>query len=299
MQSKIPFLNDAKILDKINRMHCLPVLCGANDQLWKYISHNESANVEEIASLIRYDPILVVKVLRMANQSIFGKRKEIVTLRAAIELIGFENIRSICSSSLLNSVFSDTGKIDVFLRESFWKHSYTTARMASAIVQKRTWISEEQAYTLGLVHDIGTTIAAVFFPEPTAFLRDLAKTRKIPLWLVEDQFGFSHTWVGEWLAIKWGFPEVFQHVIAFHHQPEKSTEFKPEVKLISLANILACAEDYPERVRDEVTRSYLKDLYITEQEWEECIGSLDTVKDEAQQIWNMIGQERMGDGAFG
>ena len=299
MQSKLPFLNDAKILDKINRMHCLPVLCGAIDQLWEYISHNESATVEEIASLIRYDQVLVAKVLRLANGSIFGQRNKIITLREGIELIGFENIRSICLSSLLNSLFFDKEKIDVCLREWFWKNSYTTARIASTIVKKRAWISEEQAYTLGLVHDIGTTCVAVFFPELAAFLKDLAKIRKIPLWHVEQQYGFSHTRVGKWLAIKWGFPEVFQNVIAFHHQPEKSTKFKPEVKVISLANILACAEDYPELVWDRVTRSYLNDLYITEQEWEECIRSLDIIQGEAQQIWNMIGQERMGDGAFG
>ena len=289
MQSKIPQLNEAMILDKIGRMQHLPLLCGSLDRLWELVSNNESADVEEIAGLVRYDQILVAKVLQAANRSIFGKRKEIHTLRKAIELLEVENIRSICLSSLLNSGFSDTAKMDATHRESLWKHSYITARIAGIIVKKRAWMSEEQAYLLGLVHDIGVTAATILFPEPVARLKEPPETKKTPRREEEQRFGFLHTRIGKLLAIKWGLPEVFVNVIAFHHQPEQSTKFKPEVKLIGLANILACAEDHSELICDETTCSYLKDLYITEQEWEECIGSLDTVKDQAQQIWNLIG----------
>ena len=294
---KLPF-NDADIPDRINQVHDLPILCNAIGQVWENISEDGMASVEELASLIRYDQILAAKVLRAANSTIFGKRKQILTLDEGIEFIGTEKVRSICLSSLLKCLISDREKIDASLKESFWKHSYLSARIASMIVQKRTWVSTQQAYILGLIHDIGRTAAATCFSESYRFLEDLARARKIPVWHVECQYGFSHTQLGLWLAIKWGLPEVFQNVIAFHHLPEKTKKFRPEVKLIHLADILANADHYPELIWDKVTLSSLRDLYISEGEWEDCIQSLGNIKDEAEQIWNMVGQERTGDGAF-
>lgn len=135
--------------------------------------------------------------------------------------------------------------------------------MAGAIAQRRNWITGQQAYVLGLIHDIGSTAMASLFLDQYRYLQKLSIDRKIPPWYIETEHGFNHSMIGERLAIKWSLPAVFQSVIRFHHEPYKTNRFRPEVKLVGLACILANARDYPQFLRDKVTLSYCAGLYIT------------------------------------
>ncbi len=67
----------------------------------------------------------------------------------------------------------------------------------------------------------------------------------------------------------------------FHHEPEKSPAFKPEAKLIALANILANSREFPEYLDDDLTLKYRKDLYICEEEWDEY-------KERLEEMWPMV-----------
>lgn len=253
------------------------------------IIYDEIASARELESLIRYDQSLSGKILRIANSAYYGFRDQVVSISRAIVTIGYYKARSICVAALLMELFSEQRKLDIEYKEAFWKHAFATARIASEIAKRRPWIRPEDAYILGLLHDLGHVAMAVHLNDHFVSIQHLAKSRKIPVWCAEFQYGLSHAQVGKWIAIRWKLPEIFQRVMEYHHAPEKSPSFEPEVKMIALANILANSSEFPEYMDDPFTLSYCGDMFISEEEWEEYQQRLDEIWSEVDQLWSLLG----------
>ncbi len=117
---------------------------------------------------------------------------------------------------------------------------------------------------------------------------DLAELRGVSPWIIELQYGLTHTTIGRWIAAKWALPEVFGRVMEFHHQPERSPSFGPEVRLIALADILAHSDRLPSLLEDPQTLAICRDLFITEEEWEECREALPEIRVQVDQLWNLL-----------
>jgi hypothetical protein len=48
--------------------------------------------------------------------------------------------------------------------------------------------------------------------------------------------------------------------------------------------------EYPELVNEESTLSHCRDLYISEEEWEEYQESVERIWPEVDQLWNLLGR---------
>jgi len=252
------------------------------------IIQDEIASAKELESIVKYDQGLSAKVLRIANSAFFGLRSQITTLSRAIMTIGYFKVRAMCLSTLLMEFFSCPQSLDASQKEAFWKHAFATARIASEIAQKRPWVSREQAYILGLLHDLGRVLMAVHFPRHHRSIENLAESRKIPMWFAENQYGLTHTQMGKWAAVKWAFPDMFQMVMEFHHSPDKSPCHAPEVRIISLADVLAHSREYPLSANDDYTILCCKELFINEDEWSEHQDRLEEIWSEVDQLWDLL-----------
>jgi len=280
-------LNAQEIRYQISQIKEIPSLPQSVHRLIEIIN-DEVESAEELESIISYDQALTAKMLRIANSTYYGCRKKIRTLAGAILTIGLTQARSICLFTLLNSLLTNGRKLDPAHRERLWKHSFASSRIAAEIAKKRPWMKLKEAAILGLMHDIGHVVMAMHFREQFEYIVELADQRKNPLWCVEMQTGLSHTEIGKYLAARWALPEVFQNVIEFHHSPDKCKSFQVETKLIYLANILANSREFPELLNDEATLAYCRDLYISEEEWEEYQDGLKLIWPEVEQLWNLL-----------
>ena len=94
--------------------------------------------------------------------------------------------------------------------------------------------------------------------------------------------------VGKWLSIRWAFPELFQVVMVFHHEPLRAPAFRSEATIIALANILANSKDYPEYLNDYCTLRYREKVMISEEEWSEHQERLNEIWSEVDQFWSLL-----------
>ncbi|NLJ29546.1 MAG: HDOD domain-containing protein [Deltaproteobacteria bacterium] len=283
----LPQLDEKEIRYRIFQINDFPPMPISLERLLEVIQ-NEVASIKELESIVQYDQTLSAKIMRIANSSYYGFRGKISTLARAMVLMGFEEVRSICLCTLLREMISGKMPLKARERETFWKHALVVGRVAALISQKRPWISKAEAYTLGLLHDLGQVIMAAYLSDHYHFILKLSKMRNIPMWCAESAYEVTHTVVGRWLAVKWGLPEVFQRVLEFHHAPEGAPSYKSEVKMIYLADVLSNSREYPEFLNDDVTLSYCSDLCVTEEEWEEYREELDAIWSEVDQIWNLL-----------
>ena len=288
MDNKAPGIpSKQEIRYRIAQISDLPPVTGALQRLLEII-YNEVASLTELENVILYDQSLAAKVLTLANSSYYGRRSAVNTIAKAIMLVGFEQIKSICLSSILMQLCANGKNLEPKERERLWKHAFATALIAGEIVRTKPWIKRDLAYVLGLFHDIGRLAMAVHFIDYYNMVSDLADTRNIPQWAVESQWGITHTEIGRWMCIKWALPEMFRKVAEFHHQPHQSPSHRSEVTLVYLADVLADSERFPECVNDEHTLSCARQLLLTEEDWELCIERSRAVWPQVDAFWALL-----------
>jgi HD-like signal output (HDOD) protein len=287
MEAEYALPDEKEIQHRVCQIKDLPPLPRMLQKLLE-ILHEEGAFVEDLEGLIKYDQSLSAKVLRVANSTYYGYRSRVSSLSRAIMILGFEHVKTICLSALLVEFFSGKPGLAASEKERLWKHAFAAANIASEMARKRPWIKKEDAYILGLLHDLGWLVMAIYFGDYYASVRDLADFRKVPAWHIEIEYGLTHTRIGKWLAVKWALPEMFARVMEFHHAPEASPSFKSEAKIIALADILANSREYPDYLTSDFVLSYCRDLFITEEEWigyqEYLTGMWSTV----DQLWDLL-----------
>ena len=125
--------------------------------------------------------------------------------------------------------------------EQFWEHNIAAGQGARIIAQECHYPYLEQAFLIGLMHDIGKAILASSFTKD--FNRAVENAQDEGRFIRETEkevFGFSHDEAGAWLAQYWKFPKQLIMPIQFHHNVAQTpSEYKTETIIAHCANYLA------------------------------------------------------------
>ncbi len=208
--------------------------------------NSPDASLEKIGALIEQDPPMSAKILKLVNSAIFALRLDVNRASEAVMYLGIETTKAILLLAHSTSAFHPIERIH-FSMEQLVRHSVATARFAR-------WISQEecprgqtpdQAYTAGLLHDIGKFLLAANRPE--AYGRAIQHARKNQLSLRQaemDFFGADHAEIGGALLASWGLPQPIVEAVALHHAPRWFGEpsFCPATA-VHAANFLAIEDD--------------------------------------------------------
>jgi putative nucleotidyltransferase with HDIG domain len=130
--------------------------------------------------------------------------------------------------------------------ERIWDHSLTVAKTARLIMLRLTSAQRlaNDAFTAGLLHDIGRIVLATNLPADYREVLDASRESGLPLHMEEiRQFGINHTQVGAYLLGIWGMPAALVETAALHHAPSHTET--PEISLLTavhVANVLAHAQ---------------------------------------------------------
>lgn len=177
------------------------------------IAEGETFSAHELAQAISSDPALTARVLRVANSAYYGFPRRITTIRDAVVLLGFRQIRStLLATSVMRSMPSYDG-IDAF---AFWRHSVAVGLLAE-FTAKIAGVPQGDAFTAGVLHNVGRLALDQARPAEFRRARILAADHHISVHDAERQvFGFTDAEVGGALALHWRFPEELASAIAQH-----------------------------------------------------------------------------------
>ncbi|VAX07070.1 hypothetical protein MNBD_GAMMA25-779 [hydrothermal vent metagenome] len=184
---------------------------------------------------ISKDQALTARVLRIANSPFYGMSSHIDNLQQAGTLLGLHTIHGIITAVGIIGHFppQENQRFDCY---SFWLHSIGTGCCAQ-VIARHTGLDPEQAFTAGLLHDIGKLVLAAYFEDN--FSRVLAWRDKHDCLIREAEesvLGFDHTKIGARVAQHWKLPKLLVNAIHFHHAlPDKITLL---AELVHLADIL-------------------------------------------------------------
>jgi putative nucleotidyltransferase with HDIG domain len=199
------------------------------------ITDEDQQSAESLASAIEIDQAFSAKVLRVANSAFYGMAQRVYTVRDAILLLGYEEVRGLAiAAAAVTGMWVES---ELFDRKKFWIHSLSCGLFAEAIARRLRHPKPEAVFTLGVLHDIGRVIMIQSQPLQYKNAIEMSRSQKLYLWKAERAvFGFHHADVGSGLAHKWNLPEGYAEAIKYHH------EYDSSVTELRLARILALAD---------------------------------------------------------
>jgi putative nucleotidyltransferase with HDIG domain len=132
----------------------LPVRPGAAMRLL-WMLDDSGASAADLGRVIDSDPLLSAHVRRLANTHFYGLSSEVSDPWRAVTVLGLATLRAVATTAAFD-LFSDEGRP---LPAGYWAHALTTAAAASTIA-RRVGVLPNEAFSLGLLHDIGTALVA-------------------------------------------------------------------------------------------------------------------------------------------
>lgn len=178
----------------------------------------EDVTVADIARILAQDPAASAKILQITSSAFFGLSRPATSIAHAVSYIGMDIVRAlVMSSHLIGCV--DRSLVPGLSIEAIQQASVLTARVARRLA--RGAISPDDAFTAGLLHDVGTLALAATCPGGmTGVYADAATRRGKPLHEVErDHLGVNHAEVGGYVLGLWGLPGALVEAVACHHAP--------------------------------------------------------------------------------
>jgi HD-like signal output (HDOD) protein len=223
----------------LDRIRDLPVMPEVAVKVMNLTGEKLEISFKELEAIIKIDPGLTAKILKIANSALYARQREIKSLQMAITLLGFKNIKSLVLLITASNLFPRM-RTSAF-HKTYWKHSILSAFLSKSLaVRCGRSESAEEAFIAGLLHDIGQ--AGLFTASPAEYAQALEaeKLGALLLETIEEQmFGVTHRQIGGALLKKWNFPVLFVDVALEHESLNISSAHKSFVILVSTGCILA------------------------------------------------------------
>jgi HD-like signal output (HDOD) protein len=229
-----------RILREIVRVDDLPTIPESMLEVQR-LANAESADAKALAKVIKRDPTLAARLLRIANSAFYGPRsKPISSIQFAITRLGFQEVARLALASSVIEQFALTfNTIDYY---AFWRHSLAAAQLAQTICERDATpfrLEPSAAYMAGLLHDIGLLVYDRYYPR---IFDEIANhsllTTQSYLMAEQELLGKeAHCFVGGALMEVWKLEAAAVAAVRYHHLPEKAPN-----RFQGMAHILAVAE---------------------------------------------------------
>ncbi|HLP78499.1 MAG TPA: HDOD domain-containing protein [Candidatus Paceibacterota bacterium] len=216
----------------------LPSLSSINNAL-QGLLFAEQRFSQQISEIIRRDPSLTSRLLRLVNSVYYGLTTPVNSIEEAVFYLGIRQIRQLTTVTPIIEDFQKLSGKCAFPWREFWQHCIGTAILTREIYSSVEAAPDESDYVAGLVHDVGKIVMAYSFPEHFAEIHRQAEPGTVELIDLENQIlGIDHAELGALYLERHHLPELMVNAARYHHSPEKAGEFAPIVASVQIADLL-------------------------------------------------------------
>jgi len=184
-----------------------------------------NSGMDDIADLIRLDPALATRVIRISNSAWFKRGLPCSTIEEAVNRVGFREVYRVVAVVASNAMVAEP--LVAYGRDALmmWRESISCA-FAAEILAERLGEEMSVAYMSGLLHTIGRLPINQY----VLSLSDPCKP------LAEESFprehsgaeyallGFSQAEVGAFMLAKWDFTPATIRPIQHQYEPLEAEE---------------------------------------------------------------------------
>lgn len=213
-------MNSGAKLRLQERISAFPAMPGNASRVLQVLRDPKAsaANIERVVSL---DPGLTANILRYANSAFVGLRGKVGSLREAVVHLGLQRLQEMTVAASVNSMMvTEVPGYEVAPGE-MWRHAIGVAVGAELLARDQRMASTGDAFTAGLLHDIGKLVAGEWVGEHwqeldthSTFGHSFDDAERAVL-------GMDHGQCGADILEHWGLPRGLCAAVRYHHRPDQ------------------------------------------------------------------------------
>ena len=195
----------------------------SNNRALSDLVKSDFSGTAQIAEIIRRDPSLSARLLRMVNSVYFSLSARVNNIEEAVFFLGLRQIREL---SMATPVIEELERLKSATTtplpwKELWSHSIASAMLTREILQTTSLsIDDDTDYLVGLLHNVGKVVMANAYP---AELEKISRTRhKTPLDICaaeSKQIGWDHAQIGAYYLERHQLAEEIVFAVRYHNNP--------------------------------------------------------------------------------
>lgn len=202
-----------------------------------------NSTTDDLAEVLRMDPAISARLLRIVNSPLYGFPKQIDTVSRAVNIVGMQAINDLVTATTVGRTFSGM-PIQLMDVPKFWSKSVFCALLAGKIAKSCGINDSERFFIEGLLRDIGHFVLYQTVPQRAQSALIEAGYLESSLAEVEQSnIGCDFAEVGAELIRTWGMPMQIEQSVRCQLSPNDAGEFILHASIVHLAGVVA---DYEE-----------------------------------------------------
>jgi HD-like signal output (HDOD) protein len=224
-----------RVLKVVEQNTDVPAFSASARKLMSLVNKGD-VNLEQITEIVRLDPGITAKFLKLASSPAFSG-ESITNIQDALMLLGLNEVRKAASAFVvINSFAHFRIKVDW---ELFWMHSILTARLTELLADAHREC-EGKEYLAGLIHDIGKLFLEHHFAKEFEHVIFRAMATGKGMHEAEScLFDITHAEMSAILCQKWQLDKEITGAVQCHHDPSSSKDFALLATCICVADKLS------------------------------------------------------------
>jgi HD-like signal output (HDOD) protein len=207
------------------------------------LASNDDVQLHQLCELIASDPAFASEVLTVANSPVYASRNPSGSILQAIVVLGAYMLQGLCITVGVRSYLGKSMSQPAM--RGLWHHNLACALIAQRLGAAGL-IDKDQAYTAGILHDVGRFALAVIQPKDYAALLETHRGSADSILEREREiFGWDHCETGQRLIADWKLPTEYCGAVHHHHTPRSEDADWGLAELAKVSCRMADAAGFP------------------------------------------------------
>jgi HD-like signal output (HDOD) protein len=229
----------------------------------KRLLGNANSSMQEVIQLVRIDPGITARVLRLGNSAYYGRGQRCYTVDEAVTRVGYGQIYELVAHAVASQVLVRPLEVYALETEELWHQSIACALGAELLAQ-RVGADRDICYTVGLLHAVGMVAIDEWAFRVARGLRFISAG--VPLECAEAErstLGFNQAEIGAALLRLWDFPPAMAEPVHWQYAPGGTVAFYLIAVIVHVAKWLRTVVCHPTVRLPLPDRSFLQVLQLS------------------------------------
>lgn len=227
----------------IEKIDAIPSLPQTSNKVLDLLS-DDNTSIEKLEKAIKQDQSLSAKILRFANSRYYGYERQVTTLDMAIQLLGFNTLRSVVITHGVEDNYS-APEVPDFPREAFWEYSLACGICCEVLAEELGFEPDQkgEAFCAGHLHATGKTILDQHLHREFIKIVERMRENNISMYEAEqDVLDTTHCEIGAAVLDKWNLPAPIVQAARYYYQPGDDQHVIVDV--VHVASVLTKTKGY-------------------------------------------------------
>ncbi len=238
-------LRSEKLSDVLLKFNNLPPSKKFNERFHSFLNKKESS-LNELVEEVRQNPVLIAKVLQIANSVYYASYKHISSIRDAIIFIGTSYVQILALAiDMYQNLMKDLPDEVQKQVEIFWDNALKRALFAKEVsAHWSTPVDSQTVYVASMLQDIGLLVRICSDFEKYEKMLSIQKSEKIKLSEADKKiFPISHEQISAELLRLWNYPEEIIDAVVSHHINQNGNEISKIMQIAEMLELNDAAEN--------------------------------------------------------